>query len=156
MEKYQNYTDFKTLSEEKDKVSEEEFKSKAFIIVMNIAKRFFIWKYADIIDDINTSIKESVPKHSRDFMFGAVINSIVLQHNLAFKTPFDPATNAAGDQLYELAEKTFSPVDYKLLIGDKKNDILLRDVNLCESRRAYLKLTAYILEFIRDSLATND
>ena len=156
MEKYQNYTDFKTLSEEKDKVSEEEFKSKAFIIVMNIAKRFFIWKYADIIDDINTSIKESVPKHSRDFMFGAVINSIVLQHNLAFKTPFDPATNAAGDQLYELAEKTFSPVDYKLLIGDKKNDILLRDVNLCESRRAYLKLTAYILEFIRDSLATKD
>ena len=156
MEKYQNYIDFKTLSEEKDKVSEEEFKSKAFIIVMNIAKRFFIWKYADIIDDINTSIKESVPKHSRDFMFGAVINSIVLQHNLAFKTPFDPATNAAGDQLYELAEKTFSPVDYKLLIGDKKNDILLRDVNLCESRRAYLKLTAYILEFIRDSLATND
>ena len=156
MEKYQNYTDFKTLSEEKDKVSEEEFKSKAFIIVMNIAKRFFIWKYADIIDDINTSIKESVPKHSRDFMFGAVINSIVLQHNLAFKTPFDPATNAAGDQLYELAEKTFSPVDYKLLIGDKKNDILLRDVNLCESRRAYLKLTAHILEFIRDSLATND
>ena len=156
MEKYQNYTDFKTLSEDKDKVSEEEFKSKAFIIVMNIAKRFFIWKYADIIDDINTSIKESVPKHSRDFMFGAVINSIVLQHNLAFKTPFDPATNAAGDQLYELAEKTFSPVDYKLLIGDKKNDILLRDVNLCESRRAYLKLTAYILEFIRDSLATND
>ena len=156
MEKYQNYTDFKTLSEEKDKVSEEEFKSKAFIIVMNIAKRFFIWKYDDIIDDINTSIKESVPKHSRDFMFGAVINSIVLQHNLAFKTPFDPATNAAGDQLYELAEKTFSPVDYKLLIGDKKNDILLRDVNLCESRRAYLKLTAHILEFIRDSLATND
>ena len=156
MEKYQNYTDFKTLSEEKDKVSEEEFKSKAFIVVMNIAKRFFIWKYADIIDDINTSIKESVPKHSRDFMFGAVINSIVLQHNLAFKTPFDPLTNAAGDQLYELAEKTFSPVDYKLLIGDKKNDILLRDVNLCESRRAYLKLTAYILEFIRDSLATND
>ena len=156
MEKYQNYTDFKTLSEEKDKVSEEEFKSKAFIIVMNIAKRFFIWKYADIIDDINTSIKESVPKHSRDFMFGAVVNSIVLQHNLAFKTPFDPATNAAGDQLYELAEKTFSPVDYKLLIGDKKNDILLRDVNLCESRRAYLKLTAHILEFIRDSLATND
>ena len=156
MEKYQNYTDFKTLSEEKDKVSEEEFKSKAFIVVMNIAKRFFIWKYADIIDDINISIKESVPKHSRDFMFGAVINSIVLQHNLAFKTPFDPATNAAGDQLYELAEKTFSPVDYKLLIGDKNNDILLRDVNLCESRRAYLKLTAYILEFIRDSLATND
>ena len=156
MEKYQNYTDFKTLSEEKGNLSEEEFKSKAFIIVMNIAKRFFIWKYADIIDDINTSIKESVPKHSRDFMFGAVINSIVLQHNLAFKTPFDPATNAAGDQLYELAEKTFSPVDYKLLIGDKKNDILLRDVNLCESRRAYLKLTAYILEFIRDSLATKD
>ena len=156
MEKYQNYTDFKTLSEEKGNLSEEEFKSKAFIIVMNIAKRFFIWKYADIIDDINTSIKESVPKHSRDFMFGAVVNSIVLQHNLAFKTPFDPATNAAGDQLYELAEKTFSPVDYKLLIGDKKNDILLRDVNLCESRRAYLKLTAYILEFIRDSLATKD
>ena len=163
MEKYQNYTDFKALSEEKGNLSEEkgnlseeEFKSKAFIIVMNIAKRFFIWKYADIIDDINTSIKESVPKHSRDFMFGAVINSIVLQHNLAFKTPFDPATNAAGDQLYELAEKTFSPVDYKLLIGDKKNDILLRDVNLCESRRAYLKLTAHILEFIRDSLATND
>ena len=156
MEKYQNYTDFKTLSEEKGNLSEEEFKSKAFIVVMNIAKRFFIWKYADIIDDINTSIKESVPKHSRDFMFGAVINSIVLQHNLAFKTPFDPATNAAGDQLYELAEKTFSPVDYKMLIGDKKNDILLRDVNLCDSRRAYLKLTVTILNFIRDSLATND
>lgn len=156
MEKYQSYTDFKTLIEEKNNVSEEEFRSKAFIVIMNIAKRFFIWKYADIIDDISTSIKESVPKHSRDFMFGAVINSIVLQHNLAFKTPFDPATNATGDQLYELAEKTFSPVDYKLLIGDKNTDILLRDVDLCDARRAYLKLTENILSFIRDSLLTND
>lgn len=156
MEKYQNYTDFKTLIEDKSSVSEEEFRSKAFIVIMNIAKRFFIWKYADIIDDISTSIKESVPKHSRDFMFGAVINSIVLQHNLAFKTPFDPETNAAGDKLYELAEKTFSPVDYKLLIGDKNNDILLRDVDLRDSRRAYLKLTETILGFIRDSLSTND
>lgn len=156
MEKYQSYTDFKTLIEEKNNVSEEEFRSKAFIVIMNIAKRFFIWKYADIIDDISTSIKESVPKHSRDFMFGAVINSIVLQHNLAFKTPFDPATNATGDKLYELAEKTFSPVDYKLLIGDKNTDILLRDVDLCDARRAYLKLTETILGFIRDSLSTND
>lgn len=156
MEKYQNYTDFKTLIEDKSSVSEEEFRSKAFIVIMNIAKRFFIWKYADIIDDISTSIKESVPKHSRDFMFGAVINSIVLQHNLAFKTPFDPETNSTGDKLYELAEKTFSPVDYKLLIGDKSNDILLRDVDLRDSRRAYLKLTETILGFIRDSLSTND
>ena len=154
MEKYQNYADFLSIKKiiEDSEIPVDQKRAKIFVTIMNIAKRFFIWKYADIIDDLYIAIKEAVPKSTRDFMFGAVVNNIALQHNLAFKSEFDPAVNVAGEQLYELAKKTFGSVDYQIMVGDEKNDILLKNVNLVDARRVYWNLTVDILDYINDSL----
>jgi len=154
MEKYQNYADFLSIKKiiEDSEIPVDQKRAKIFVTIMNIAKRFFIWKYADIIDDLYIAIKEAVPKSTRDFMFGAVVNNIALQHNLAFKSEFDPAVNVAGEQLYELAKKTFGNVDYQIMVGDEKNDILLKNVNLVDARRVYWNLTVDILDYINDSL----
>lgn len=104
--------------------------------------------YGQMLSDIDVFVKENVySKPMRDTIFAMLMNNILLQHELGFKSDFDPEVDISGDNLYNLAEKVFGD-QYKYVIIDKTRDVLLKDVNLKETRKMYFNIISELMDMM--------
>ena len=136
---------------------------------------FVSYIYSDFITDIDIFVGETVyKKDTRSFMFGMLMNNLLLQHELGFKADIRtkeesvedleapkaedgttamkilPVNNAAPG-IYSLAKSVFKD-QYDYMVGEEATDILLKDVDLIETRQKYMEVTTRILKFMITNL----
>ena len=136
---------------------------------------FNMYLYSDFVTDIDQFVTESVyKKDTRSFMFGMLMNNLLLQHELGFKAdirtkeesvedldvPKDengcpamkelPINNVAPG-IYSLAKEVFRD-QYDYMVGEESTDILLKDVDLIETRKKYMEVTARMLKFMNSCI----
>ena len=136
---------------------------------------FNMYLYSDFVTDMDQFVTESVyKKDTRSFMFGMLMNNLLLQHELGFKAdirtkeesvedldaPKDengcpamkelPINNVAPG-IYSLAKEVFRD-QYDYMVGEESTDILLKDVDLIETRKKYMEVTARMLKFMNSCI----
>lgn len=137
---------------------------------------FNMYIYSDFITDIDRFVTETVyKKDTRSFMFGMLMNNLLLQHELGFKADIrtkeesveDP--NAPKDEngcpamkelpinnvapgIYSLAKEVFRE-QYDYMIGDESSDILLKDVDLIETRKKYMEVSIRMIKFMNANIS---
>lgn len=136
-----------TFSTETNECSEQT-RSKAIEFLMSYIVELMNMVYGNFLCDIDDFISENVySKEMRRPMFAMITNNILFQHELGFKSDFEPEKNDHGDELYKLAETTFGD-SYKYIIVEKDKDFLLKDVNLIETRQNYYEIVERMFDFI--------
>ena len=138
---------------------------------------FNMYIYSDFITDIDQFITETVyKKDTRSFMFGMLMNNLLLQHELGFKADIrtkevvipvetkvneetgveeetvktlQPNYNAPG--IYSLAKEVFRD-QYDYMVGEESTDILLKDVDLVETRKKYMEVTTKMIRFMSENI----
>jgi hypothetical protein len=91
--------------------------------------------YTNMIVGLDNLINFNFDKRSRIDIFRFSVNSLIYQHSLAFKFKFDPA-KCTGDDLYTFAETADKNL-FDSIVIDKKDDFLLKNVNVLASRTLY-------------------
>ena len=114
----------------------------------------------EIVDIDEFVTHEVSAKDSRSFVFGILMNNLVLQHDLGYKTNLitdskdengtEVPGNYKGEKLYDLAKDTFGKDQFDYFVVDKKDDILLKDVDLFDTRFEYASIVADAVDFFNN------
>lgn len=150
LQKYERfYMFYKLLDVLRDKSVDEKGKRfTVFNISTNILSDQYMFLYTEMVSDLNDFIKSNMySRESRTVLFSSIMNSLIMQHELGFKTVLTEE-NSTGDGVYELAKERFGP-QYEYIVGDKSDDILLSKVNLVDVRRNYINILMNLIEFLR-------
>ena len=150
LKKYEFYHSVKLLKEyiEGEEKNEKTGESLLIDCISTYLVEYLNMIYGKILSDLDIFVKENVYSASmRQTMFAMLTNNILMQHELGFKSDFNPETESSGDGLYELAKKVFGE-QYKFIIVDKEKDILLKDVDLIETRKHYFNVVNELMEFM--------
>ena len=150
LKKYEFYHSVKLLKEYIEGEEKNEKTGETLLIdcISTYLVEYLNMIYGKILSDLDIFVKENVYSASmRQTMFAMLTNSILMQHELGFKSDFNPETESTGDGLYELAQKVFGE-QYKFIIVDKEKDILLKDVDLTETRKCYFNTIDELMEFM--------
>lgn len=150
LKKYEFYHSVKLLKEYIEGEEKNEKTGETLLIdcISTYLVEYLNMIYGKILSDLEIFVKENVySAPMRQTMFAMLTNSILMQHELGFKSDFNPETESSGDGLYELAQKVFGE-QYKFIIVDKEKDILLKDVDLTETRKCYFNTIDELMEFM--------
>ena len=150
LKKYEFYHSVKLLKEYIEGEEKNEKTGETLLIdcISTYLVEYLNMIYGKVLSDLDIFVKENVYSASmRQTMFAMLTNSILMQHELGFKSDFNPETESSGDGLYELAQKVFGE-QYKFIIVDKEKDILLKDVDLTETRKCYFNAINELMEFM--------
>jgi len=150
LKKYEFYHSVKLLKEyiEGEEKNEKTGESLLIDCISTYLVEYLNMIYGKILSDLDIFVKENVySAPMRQTMFAMLTNNILMQHELGFKSDFNPETESSGDGLYELAQKVFGE-QYKFIIVDKEKDILLKDVNLIETRKHYFNVVNELMELM--------
>ena len=91
---------------------------------------------------------------TQNIMFSTVMSNLICQHELGYRQKLiteGEEQNVSGEGLYNLAENLLKD-KFTYIIGNKKDDILLKDVNLIETRRTYITDCTELIQFIHCNL----
>ncbi len=150
LKKYEFYHSVKLLKEYIEGEEKNEKTGETLLIdcISTYLVEYLNMIYGKILSDLDIFVKENVySAPMRQTMFAMLTNSILMQHELGFKSDFNPETESSGDGLYELAQKVFGE-QYKFIIVDKEKDILLKDVDLTETRKCYFNTIDELMKFM--------
>lgn len=150
LKKYEFYHSVKLLKEYIEGEEKNEKTGETLLIdcISTYLVEYLNMIYGKLLSDLDVFIKENVySAPMRQTMFAMLTNNILMQHELGFKCDFNPETESSGDGLYELAQKVFGE-QYKFIIVDKEKDILLKDVNLTETRKHYFDVVNELMELM--------
>lgn len=119
-----------------------EYEKLAFNVIMGMCKELYDYIYAELIIDVSDFIKMTLmDKSVRPFLFEVIMNNLSLQHHLGYLATYKVGgedDNTKGDKLYEFAKEQIGEKQFDYFIVDKDTDILLKDVDLVETRRKYI------------------
>jgi hypothetical protein len=165
MRKFENYYSIYTLANStkpegfNDQIGDESvviYEKLVFNVIMGISKEIYDYIYSEMIIDVSEFIKMSLMDRSvRPFLFEVVMNNLSLQHHLGFISTLKIGgedDNTKGDKLYEFAKEQMGEKQYEYFIVDKESDILLKDVDLVETRRAYIQFTTEVLNTVNSGI----
>ena len=88
-------------------------------------------------------------------MFSTVMSNLICQHELGYRQKLiteGEEQNVSGEGLYNLAEDLLKD-KFTYIIGNKNDDILMKNVNLIETRRTYIKDCTELIQFIYYNLS---
>lgn len=126
----------------------EEIRANIIEMITSFMVEYMNIVNGKLISDIDSFVSENVySKEMRPTMFGMIVNNILLQHELGFKSDIS-VENSSGDGLYALAEKVFGN-QYKYIIIDKEKDYLLKEVNLTNTRKEYYSVVSLLFDLFK-------
>lgn len=153
MNKYENYYTYKSLCDiiADDSKTEIEKRKACINTIISIVHAMYMFTFSETILNLSEFIKyELNAKDTRTTMFATVINNLMLQHNFGYKASFT-SENCKDDKLYDLA-KDFFKDQYEMFIGDKTDDILLKEVDLSNVRESYADVVNDMLELLNNNI----
>ena len=130
---------------------EKAQKINAFVkFVVPILTDWNVFTYSNIVNMLYSNVVDEYPKDSRSMVFSTIINNILLQHELGFKSKLEPGTTELkGEMLFELAKSVFGDrYDFMVDGSDIEKDILLGKVDIIEVKKAYFQNTIDIINMI--------
>jgi hypothetical protein len=154
MNKYETYITYYNLKQilSDPEISDKDKRKGAFNTVKSIMNSLFMFAYGDFISTLTEYIKENVySREPRPLMFTNIIRNVVMQHEFGFKADFTPTVDDSGEVLYEKAKTSFGK-EYRFMIGKEKDDILLKDVNLTDTRKAYIDIVYDMCDLIDNQM----
>jgi hypothetical protein len=126
----------------------EEIRANIIEMITSFMVEYMNIVNGKLISDIDSFVSENVySKEMRPTMFGMIVNNILLQHELGFKSDIS-VENSSGDGLYTLAETVFGN-QYKYIIIDKEKDYLLKEVNLTNTRKEYFAVVSLLFDLFK-------
>ena len=126
-------------------------KINAFVkFVVPILTDWNVFTYSNIVNTLYSNVADEYPKDSRSMVFSTIINNMLLQHELGFKSKLEPGTTELkGEMLFELAKSVFGDrYDFMVDGSDIEKDILLGKVDIIEVKKAYFQNTIDIINMI--------
>jgi hypothetical protein len=154
MNKYETYITYYNLKQilSDPEISDKDKRKGAFNTVKSIMNSLFMFAYGDFISTLTEFIKENVySREPRPLMFTNIIRNVVMQHEFGFKADFTPTVDDSGEVLYEKAKTSFGK-EYRFMIGKEKDDILLKNVNLTDTRKAYIDIVYNMCDLIDNQM----
>ena len=130
---------------------EKAQKINAFVkFVVPILTDWNVFTYSNIVNTLYSNVVDEYPKDSRSMVFSTIINNMLLQHELGFKSKLEPGTTELkGEMLFELAKSVFGDrYDFMVDGSDIEKDILLGKVDIIEVKKAYFQNTIDIINMI--------
>lgn len=135
---------------------EKAQKINAFVkFVVPILTDWNVFTYSNIVNTLYSNVADEYPKDSRSMVFSTIINNMLLQHELGFKSKLEPGTTELkGEMLFELAKSVFGDrYDFMVDGSDIEKDILLGKVDIIEVKKAYFQNTIDIINMINMNFA---
>ena len=148
--RYFTYFDF-LRSHEIAGSDEKAQKINAFVkFVVPILTDWNVFTYSNIVNMLYSNVADEYPKDSRSMVFSTVINNILLQHELGFKSKLEPGTTEfKGEMLFDLAKSVFGDrYDFMVDGSDIEKDVLLGKVDIVEIKKTYFQNTIDIINMI--------
>lgn len=131
-------------------------KINAFVkFIVPILTDWNVFTYSNIVNMLYSNVVDEYPKDSRSMVFSTVINNILLQHELGFKSKLEPGTKELkGEMLFELAKSVFGDrYDFMVDGSDIEKDVLLGKIDVVEVKKAYFQNTIDIINMINMNFA---
>lgn len=163
-----NYTPEEMPEGEKEKYNEAgiSFQKEKLIfnVIMGMVKEFYDYLYSNMIVDVTEFIKYQLSDKSvRPFLFEVIMNSLGLQHHLGYISTLeldhepkdendDGKGSTSGEKIYDFAKSQMGEKQFDYFIVDKENDILLKDVDLLETRGFYIDIATDAVELLISAL----
>ena len=135
---------------------EKAQKINAFVkFVVPILTDWNVFTYSNIVNMLYSNVVDEYPKDSRSMVFSTIINNMLLQHELGFKSKLEPGTTELkGEMLFELAKSVFGDhYDFMVDGSDIEKDVLLGKVDVVEVKKAYFQNTIDIINMINMNFA---
>jgi len=135
---------------------EKAQKINAFVkFVVPILADWNVFTYSSIVNTLYSNVADEYPKDSRSMIFSTIVNNMLLQHELGFKSKLEPGTTELkGEMLFEVAKSVFGE-RYEFMVdgSDIEKDILLGKVDVVEVKKAYFQNTVDIINMINMNFA---
>lgn len=131
-------------------------KINAFVkFVVPLLTDWNVFTYSNIVNTLYSNVADEYPKDSRSMVFSTIVNNMLLQHELGFKSKLEPGTTELkGEMLFEVAKSVFGE-RYEFMVdgSDIEKDILLGKVDIIEVKKAYFQNTIDIINMINMNFA---
>lgn len=158
LQKYERYYLFYNLSTtiKSDKIDADKKRVSTFNVLCGLVEDYYMFMVGELITSMNGFLYEAgYNGETQNIMFSTVMSNFICQHELGYRQKLiteGEDQNVSGDGLYDLAENLLKD-KFTYIIGNKNDDILLKNVNLIETRRTYIKDCTELISFIHYNLS---
>lgn len=158
LQKYERYYLFYKLSTtiKSDKIDADKKRVSTFNVLCGLVEDYYMFMVGELITSMNGFLYEAgYNGETQNIMFSTVMSNFICQHELGYRQKLiteGEDQNVSGDGLYDLAENLLKD-KFTYIIGNKNDDILLKNVNLIETRRTYIKDCTELISFIHYNLS---
>lgn len=158
LQKYERYFLFYKLDETNKSYEFDADKKRVntFNVLCELVEDYYMFMVGELITSMNGFLYEAGYKgETQNIMFSTVMSNFICQHELGYRQKLiteGEEQNVSGEGLYNLAEDLLKD-KFTYIIGNKNDDILLKDVNLIETRRTYIKDCTELIQFIHYNLS---
>lgn len=158
LQKYERYYLFYNLSTtiKSDKIDADKKRVSTFNVLCGLVEDYYMFMVGELITSMNGFLYEAgYNGETQNIMFSTVMSNFICQHELGYRQKLiteGEDQNVSGDGLYDLAENLLKD-KFTYIIGNKNDDILLKNVNLIETRRTYIKDCVELIQFIHYNLS---
>lgn len=158
LQKYERYYLFYNLSTtiKSDKIDADKKRVSTFNVLCGLVEDYYMFMVGELITSMNGFLYEAgYNGETQNIMFSTVMSNFICQHELGYRQKLiteGEDQNVSGDGLYDLAENLLKD-KFTYIIGNKNDDILLKNVNLIETRRTYIKDCTELIQFIHYNLS---
>ena len=128
-----------------DETKDDTAKSVAtFNLLLRLFEHDYRSTFSNIINDIKRHIYSELSGQYRDLLFRSVIDNLMFQHVVGYKTYDIPGDRESftSDKMYEYL-KVKEPIFYKTCIINPETDFVLKDINIFDVRNRYFEVLLY-------------
>ena len=158
LQKYERYFLFYKLdvTNKSDEFDADKKRVNTFNVLCGLVEDYYMFMVGELITSMNSFLYEAgYNGETQNIMFSTVMSNFICQHELGYRQKLiteGEEQNVSGEGLYNLAEDLLKD-KFTYIIGNKNDDILLKNVNLIETRRTYIKDCTELIQFIYYNLS---
>lgn len=157
LQKYERYyLLYKLHNSVTDETVESDLKTVyTFNVLCGLVDDYYKFMVGELISAMDSFIKETGYRgETQNIMFSTIMSSFICQHELGYRQKLiigGEDKNNSGEGLYKLAKEVLKD-KYTYIVGSEKDDILLKNVDLIETRREYITNCTELVKFINSQL----
>lgn len=157
LQKYERYYLFCKLNDTliNEELDNDHKRVDSFNVLCGLIEDYYKFMVGELITSIDGFLYGAgYNGETQNIMFSTMMSNFICQHELGFRQKLildGEEKNTSGEGLYKLAENVLKD-KFVYIIGNKKDDILLKDADLVEVRRAYINDCKEMIDLITHDL----
>lgn len=157
LQKYERYYLFCKLNDTliNKELDNDHKRVDSFNVLCGLIEDYYKFMVGELITSIDGFLYGAgYNGETQNIMFSTMMSNFICQHELGFRQKLildGEEKNTSGEGLYKLAEDVLKD-KFVYIIGNKKDDILLKDADLVEVRRTYINDCKEMIDLITHDL----